>query len=197
MFAIPAKNVVEMLVDNLYPRRFQNLPKNPSEGLAATFKKGCYFTTGLGIALDVELATYDGKTKNKCIQISRRTRLYVLLTGNVSVFTAVEQQYDRWLYSSDVPTDKWVNTCNHDSCWRSDGMKTISDLYFQFAEEINAEREKNGLDKVAPRMMSDHSRVLNFQHLAVEFDRVPGEDYRRQVNHVRRLDYFLDKSNVA
>lgn len=51
----------------------------------------------------------------------------------------------------------WINTSNHDSCWRTDGLSSpLNELYFRFAERINAE---TGGD-VAPSQMRAYARFL-------------------------------------
>lgn len=75
----------------------------------------------------------DGNTQHEYGERHVRNYCHFLLCGNVHV----------WVYTGDepdpmqVPLDQWANTSNHDSCWRTDGVRSqLSELYFKSCYEV-------------------------------------------------------------
>ena len=53
--------------------------------------------------------------------------------GNTSVFYTESDVRD----ITQVKSNDWINTSNHDSCWRSDGFALLDKLYFEMANKVN------------------------------------------------------------
>jgi len=66
---------------------------------------------------------------------SAHVELLTLFFGNTSVcYSPVENMLrsdEEFLNSLN-----WINTCNHDSCWRSDGLRFLTKYYFDMCEKV-------------------------------------------------------------
>jgi hypothetical protein len=102
---------------------------------------------GLLTILDVRLRYYALGGE----EYHRAAVVYTVFTSNTSVFTyttPLGRDSVRW---EAVKPEDWSNTSNHDSCWRSDGLRHLTELYFTLSEEMNGEIEADNLPKVAPQ----------------------------------------------
>lgn len=152
MITMKASNIICMLTDQLLAGR-RGVQPTPSmyreeKGLAAVaeslFGRGERSLYGVGFCLDVR-ADYYGENGDAG---HAYRRVFILACGNVSTFVAIDEDDERWYGLTEVPLDKWKNTSNHDSCWRSDGIDSpLSALYFKLAEEVNAQLS----EPVAPK----------------------------------------------
>ena len=94
---------------------------------------------GLLISLDLAFDDYgygkDGNTLEREPQHARRFPwlLFVRPSNYTQVFfwedIDPEVGFGNPMYDSANPT--WLQTSNHDSCWRSDGFSPITDIYFK------------------------------------------------------------------
>ena len=66
---------------------------------------------------------------------------YILFCSGVSVFYAdiYNTEQGNWRTWSEINPDEWINTSNHDSCWRSDGLDFINKAYFEMCKNVNPE----------------------------------------------------------
>jgi hypothetical protein len=116
MVNIDIDRVICSLVDKFLDRSIQSHDENYQK----VIRKGMMFETQL------RLTHY---TDDENVDVSRQA--FILFTGNTSVFMAVAPQDYRWRGWSDISFEDWKNTSNHDSCWRSDGVRSpIVQLYF-------------------------------------------------------------------
>ena len=74
----------------------------------------------------------DGNTLHEYGERYVQNYCHFLLCGNVHVWAYVGPCSE----PMDVPLDEWQNTSNHNSCWRSDGMRPLSKLYFDSCDEV-------------------------------------------------------------
>ena len=75
----------------------------------------------------------DARYKYKVLQ--KKVRL--AFCGNVSVFFSDSVNEDNILKPLKKLTENdWINTSNHNTCWLSDGLMPINELYFKMCEEI-------------------------------------------------------------
>jgi len=134
MFQINLTTVIQMLVDHELDRSIDKIE----------FKKGIIKKPGIAIEFFVETNNYN---MNKCI----RKSFYMIFTGDTSVFYASQKNKEGHYYHSPfkVPVKDWINTSNHDSCWRSDGFNFINDNYFKMCEEVNPD--------IAPKDVSTYN----------------------------------------
>lgn len=114
--------------------------------------------------------------------IRRRSFLHFVLYspfgGSVHTFVA-EQNFDGHEELNELA---WENTSNHDTCWRTDGLRSpISKVYFRMADEINAVLVEQGYEGVAPARMDSRASLAwgseVWKLINVRVKRVPGESY--------------------
>ena len=137
---------------------------------------------GIVFTLDARIAVFKGDKEYR-----RSAMVFIALCGNTNVFVAIEPNDSTrhlWGRYATVPMDAWVNTSNHDSCWRSDGMRPLSELYFRFANEINDELTEE--DRVAPKDMHQSTSLgflmsRPFEFVQMRHERLPGSAYRRKL----------------
>lgn len=112
MFAMEVSDVIATLKEQIIPRGQEN-------GKA------------LHVLLDLRMHLYEDD-----LEVSRSAFVHFLLHcphgGSTHTFMADGEPYAKL---SDL---HWENTSNHDSCWRSDGLRTpLSNIYFDMARQIN------------------------------------------------------------
>lgn len=164
--------------------------------LADTFRKDCFkhiksngiesVQEGICVRFSMSYANYsdDGD-----FQTNRHQDFVVIFTGNTSVFVGTDFD-DIFRWNQEV--DKFRNTSNHDSCWRSDGLNFLTDTYFGMASSINEERKQAGLSELAPRDLSCHTR-FNFSDSVgrVRIRKKKQEDsYHYDLLEIKRLPLF-------
>ena len=87
---------------------------------------------GLGLAftvgLDMENYGYerDGNTHHEEWRRRYNTTIHVIVTCRHRVYVALVPDRDQWFTKPwELPVSLWENTSNHDSCWRSDGLRVF------------------------------------------------------------------------
>jgi len=153
-----------------------------------TFADDNYSTkTAPGIILSMQcsISTYDSDET-----IDSNRIIWMLFTGNTSVFVADNLGEHRWGTFNSIPTSTWINSSNHDSCWRSDGFRPLRDAYFEMCEEINQQRETEGLERMAPADMSYYNNLNIRQYKNVMVTTTKDEngvnpDYHRKILNIK------------
>lgn len=107
---------------------------------------------GVIIAIDVTLSRPWGDDES--LRSERHATVFLMFYGNTSVWVAAPEGDEQWISWRDVPLDRWENTSNHDSCWRSDGLRCLTDLYFAMCKDID--------DTIAPIKMNQFVRFAGF-----------------------------------
>ena len=107
--------------------------------------------TAGGMLIEVELNVSDPSIEDydERMEAGARRFYYVVFCNNVSVFVARREVDDGIQHYEDIESSDWENTSNHDSCWRSDGMRWLSKAYFDMCDEVNAEAAPITLDASA------------------------------------------------
>jgi len=141
MFEIKADLIICNLVDKFLDR------KSPLQISDDWSKETAH---GVIVSVNCNVSDYSSDVIN--IDIHRR--IWFLFTRNTSVFVAVDSMENDWKFWNSIPLNAWKNTSNHDSCWRSDGMRPLYKTYFEMCDEVNAARVKAGLKTIAPVKMS-------------------------------------------
>ena len=78
--------------------------------------------------------------------------IYVMFCGGTNVFyTHLENYCD----PTEISPKNWINTSNHDSCWRSDGLDFINKDYFEMCKEVNPDK--------APIMLSNYVNLFSIK----------------------------------
>jgi len=120
MFSIDLVSPIQFLVDTLLDRRSSEIRYGESSLITRP---------GLYIRFPIEVRDgYDGNREY--------THVHMVFSGRTSVW------YQVMPYSSSGVTnsrqwDKYTNSSNHDSCWRSDGFQFLSQTYFEMCEMVN------------------------------------------------------------
>ena len=145
MFDTRVENIITGIVQKVHVRG-NAYAKCASNGDGTWTCPGLVFDVEFTVR-DPSIQDYDEKEINKAF-----ASYYILFTDNVSVYYA--SQFDdegtrRMWYQ--VEPEEWINTSNHDSCWRSDGLSWISKLYFDMCKHVNGE--------VAPIALESTARV--------------------------------------
>ena len=162
MFNTSTESIIGRLVDQAMPRLARN-PEYLSEGLR--------FTNGILIDVALEVSDPDtGKVEKRFF--------YVAFCGNVSVFVARRDQPGTHglRHFAEIPSEEWENASNHDSCWRSDGLRFLSDNYFTMCGNVNPDK--------APKQLDSDSQVgfISLWHDVVMTTAPSGaDDYRRKL----------------
>lgn len=165
MFNVRADQMISMIVEsNLNKFDYQVVCGNRN-----IIKRG-------GIVIPFLLRVDDFSVANKSGGDKATMRLFMaLFTGNVQVFyTDISEQHH--YYPDKVRVDHWINTCNHDSCWRSDGLSFITQAYFDMCKQVNAD--------VAPKDLSSHFSFTHhefFHRVSVITQNKKDENYVREV----------------
>jgi hypothetical protein len=111
-------DLVENFIDREYPVKWEN---------GTITKKGIIFE------ILCRVHDFSGKDRK-----SSYKQFYVMFCGNTNVFYVMKKIS---VYNPlQIPFDKWINTSNHDSCWRSDGLEFINKMYFDMCNEVNSEK---------------------------------------------------------
>ncbi len=178
MFCISAESVISNIVDissQEHPQRFK-----PITNFCHGLRSEEYWHEALGISLDCCLANYEDEKIYE-----QRTRMFFVFSSNVSVWVATEPEDETFISWTQVPISLWENTSNHDSCWRTDGLRPISIVYFDLAEKINKERKKDGLGEIAPVVMKDHTFINQVKKLKVRFRKNKENQYKKDLMDVK------------
>lgn len=144
---------------------------------------------GVILSVNISTSTYE---ENASFHASRQ--MFILCTGNTSVFVAVAPEDKRYFSWKDIPLDAWKNTSNHDSCWRSDGVQSsLTEQYFAVCEEVNKAREAQGYESVAPAQMSHFNHLgsnplVSHADVSTELDPdSPNPNYYRRLTKIVAL----------
>jgi hypothetical protein len=131
---------------------------------------------------DLRLAYYLPKGY-KCNASAGLHLLYHLNKGYsyVSVFSAITESP----FTKIAGVTEWKHETTHDSCWRE--LRTVVNLYFQMAEEINLRLKSSGHKEVAPCEMTEHNNFALFgklyQWVPVQVTKDPSDkhNYRKLI----------------
>lgn len=170
MLSIDVSQVINGLVEQLLHDRNKTIKY---EGKQRT-SPGLRFVVETRISSYAEQEHYEAKGK-----------IVFIISGNTSVWYALPA----WDSREEIPLSEFINSSNHDSCWR-DGVQTpLTKLYFELCEQVNEQRWKDHLKKVAPVAMNVYT---TFSWLGspvfecVSVTDVHAEDYRRALVSVKK-----------
>jgi hypothetical protein len=168
------------------------------EALAANgYREGNIDQLAIHICLDMS-ARYsgyleDGNTMSDYEPKVVGNYIHFLFLGNVTVFAAVTKEPNINM----VPTDRWENTSNHDSCWRSDGLRPITHTYFNLCERVQAHLPKEL--KVAPKDVHFSSHMKGYcdpvKFVAVSYEK--SGSYKRTLTAVRPVITKLGFTKIS
>ena len=110
------------------------------------------------------------------------------------MFAAVESDDNRWIDAKSVPQNEWINTSNHDSCWNSDGLRIINELYFKMSEAINEELQVDTGTSLPPSLFHQFNTFCGFHEMFKVWNvQVAADDndlnrYRRIVKDIQPIE---------
>jgi len=122
MFDLKLDSMIRMLVD-------QELDRKESVKILDPFvfqELGIYRKLGVYLPVFLKAVDYENDKADY-------TRIFMLFTGNTSVFYA----HSSVGTIETIPNDSWVNTSNHDSCWRSDGFVFLHQIQEDLCRRVN------------------------------------------------------------
>ena len=165
-FDIQTGNLLGTLWDSLRPERSVYCEAGESE-------------VGLLVTLDLRLSHYT----NEGDEYHGSALVHTLFTANTSVFVHTSRSRRRW---QEVIPEGWANTSNHDSCWRTDGLRHLHLLHGTLCDEMNKKITGHGFSALSPR---DFSQFCTLGTLAgkpwcyvdVCHERSPGEHHKRRI----------------
>ena len=111
----------------------------------------------LGLLISVRMDMHDfgygsdGNTFERDeLCVSQVINLLFVRPGNYTQVYSNVTEFNKWnsLYNNDKI--KWIFESDHDSCWRSDGLRILTDSYFKMADKfkgrIKSGKEMSGFD---------------------------------------------------
>jgi hypothetical protein len=177
MFAIDTESVLYTLWDTLRPDRPSRFEEHydPRE----------VGETGLVVTLDLRLSHYALGGD----EYHRSALVHTVFTANTSVFVHTSRDFQRW---SEVIPEGWANTSNHDSCWRSDGLRGLHSLHGVLCAEMNEEITGHGYSSLAPREFNQFCSLGTivgkpWEYVTVCHERIPEENHKRRVLSLRSV----------
>lgn len=145
------------------------------------YNKGQITREGVMMEFRCSVSDYSEKRVKENNRTMRTQRHYVMLfCGNVTVFVA---RSDYKTHFTKIPAHQWENTSNHDSCWSSDGLTFINQVYFDMCSEVNPD--------VAPVEL-DSNADLGFlstvsKKVLITYERAGGDEYRNKLVEVKEI----------
>lgn len=132
---------------------------------------------GLYITLDLRVHNYTE-------DISTFRFAHFLFCGNVSVWFATTDEYCNL---NQICNDQWINTSNHDVCWRTDGVeRPLWTTYFTMTTEVLEASENKEL---CPNDLHNQS-FLSFtpvRRVIIDYRQDDENKYRRKIVRVKSL----------
>jgi len=118
-----------------------NLEMSLSHVVEAMLPRFSDETLGLLISLDMGASDYgygeDGNTRERePLHIRRFPNLLFIRPSNYTKVYFFEPEDGRWFGVHDNREMVWELQSDHDSCWRSDGFRNITDIYFNICKLI-------------------------------------------------------------
>ena len=94
----------------------------------------------------------------------------VLFTGNTSVFYAIGKE----THKTSLNEIQWINSSNHDSCWNTDGLNWIDQLYFKMCQEADPNTAPINVNTICSFRIGPI-----FENVLVTTKSDPNNNYRR------------------
>lgn len=173
-------STVEQFIDKRLRAPVENLQQDAS--LSARFHvqiaEECF-------GYDNKDVYHDGWRNRACKFVS------VIVTEDHRVFVAVTDEVD----VKNVKLEDYVNRSNHDSCWSSDGLRDLTDVYFKVRDEALINVPKKQLKNVHH---SSHIRFANsfintslFDFVKVKCENIVNDHYFKKLTSVEPVNVTL------
>ena len=176
-------SIFETLMDwHVKNVEFQNPKEEDKYGIAFTFDLDC---SNHGYE-------QDGNTHHEEWERRYRKFIHVIVLRPRKCFVAVTEDHP---YLKDVPLDLWKNTSNHDSCWRSDGLrvfhKEMHEAWKYCYEHVPKEHQRYPMDN---QVSCELSRVFGkpFQFVKVTDEAADDRSsYHRRITSIEPVEHVL------
>lgn len=136
--------------------------------------KNCPFDKSQGALFTVRISHsfygYD-QNDNFCPELEKHIDKFchIIILSNRRVFFACEDNANgRPIYNwQKIPTDKWINTSNHKSCWREDGFvmmdKVASSAYDSIANTLPENVDASAIySHISLGVNMSHEKIMEF-----------------------------------
>jgi len=174
MFNSDTTSILTGIVSQVMHNRDNNRKWNEDGSIT---EKGMIFEVQLSVRDNV-LGDYEATQKSE-----QNARFYVVFCGNTSVFYANQNDDETFRrFLNEIPVDEWVNTSNHDSCWRSDGLSWISTVYFEMCKACN--------DDLPPIKLEAEAKigfVSVWKDVEVQTRSSRENDYQREIVSIKEI----------
>lgn len=182
--------IVDQFIDRNYPERVGKSEKYP--GHIIYMRKGLSFK--LRMRVDEYSNTENTRTTidNALVMFCSNTSVFHILESDVAAMMnkhnkEVEgKRFEHMIFDpTSVNPEWWINSSNHDSCWRSDGFSWLSERYFSMCYETRSS------EKIAPADLSSDldfgfGKVFEFVNIYTITDPENEGGYWQKVIHVER-----------
>jgi hypothetical protein len=123
----------------------------------------------------------DGNTLSSYDSISDVKFIHMIFTGHVSVWSAVSTA---WGLNS-IPLDQFENTSNHNSCWSSDGLHDITDVYFDLCKSVQTHLPENL--RVPPIKVAKFNYIDEIKIIEIETQKLK-DGYHSKITSINNTD---------
>jgi hypothetical protein len=193
MNQIETKHMIAVLADHFMVSNPQNRT-DPTKMLTSTRHLRDGNVYGIYFAIDYDMHNYgyekDGNTHHKDWVRNWRKTVHVIVTQRHNVFVCVKE-------SRGTPTlEDWINSSNHDSCWRSDGLSILDQVGFDAYEHCFGWMPDE--HRPIPMCASTHVQFANwhFGRSPFEIVKLRGEyndgDYRYRLTGFQKMEHGLN-----
>lgn len=139
MFTVKLDSLICWLVDKNLDRSFDKVIRK-----SASWGKGKITRPGIYLEFPIEVRNWTGKGDNDSEgeYITHRKQVFMVFAGNTSV----------WYQVKNLPLDgklvwsEFENSSNHDSCWQSDGLRFLSQEYFDMCKDLDPDKAPIKMD---------------------------------------------------
>jgi len=172
MFDLKLNSTIQMLVDHELDRKTS----------VKILDDGNYQRPGVYLSIYLEASDYQtDKTEYM--------RVFMLFTGNTSVFYTTNFEPS----IKDISNSLWINTSNHDSCWRSDGFSFLHKLQMEMCKRVNP--------NIAPIKLYTESKLsiggtYPIEHCLVTFKDNIKEHYRYEIVNIEPIKKREEELNI-
>ena len=170
MFTVDLNRVLTTLV--------QAVLSPNSEQFRAVLSPATYGTDGLHVSLRFRVMEPHKENDDKERNIQTAYLHYIFSRSGNYVKVWCAEGTGRWPWEV-PPAENFKMTCDHDTCWRNDGLRDITRIYFEMCKAVNA--------NVAPISLDSEATLEKVQKVKIEFTRRSAGSYDSVLTKVETL----------
>lgn len=165
------------------------------EGRDPWFMHGLIGEYGILIPLEITCDNhgYDkkGKPHKNWETVDSRRYLTFIILSSRKVFVSVTDKYG---FGIPAP-ETFENTSNHDTCWRSDGMRPVFKAYMEVYDDCW--KHIDAKFAPAPIAANHYARFNDIKFVKVAHEALEqGNDYHRKLTKIEEVKYNLTLDNA-